>query len=171
MDEWLDIVDESDTVIGCAPRYRIHAEGHYHRSSHIVLFNSQELIFVQLRSMNKDNGPGLWDSSAAGHVDSGESYLDCAVRELREELSVVVAPEALRLVGRLKPEERNGYEFSNIFTLRSEQRPVLQVEEIDDGQWLTPKQLDHWITERSSDFTQSFHTVWNIVRENLKLRP
>jgi len=163
MDEWLDIVDESDTVIGRAPRDRIHAEGHYHRSSHIMLFNSRDQVFVQLRSMNKDNGAGLWDSSAAGHVDSGESYLDCAVRELNEELGIVVAPVALNLVGKLEPQERNGFEFSNIFTLCSEQRLVLQAEEIDDGRWLTPEELNKWILAQQSDFTQAFLEVWKTV--------
>ena len=82
MVEWLDIVDENDTVVGKAPRDQIHRENHRHRSAHIVLFNSQGQVFVQLRSMNKDNSAGLWDTSAAGHVDSGESYEQCAVREL-----------------------------------------------------------------------------------------
>jgi isopentenyl-diphosphate delta-isomerase len=163
MEEWLDIVDESDTVIGRAPRHRIHAEGHYHRSSHIMLFNSRDQVFVQLRSMNKDNGAGLWDSSAAGHVDSGESYLDCAVRELHEELGIVVTPQTLELVGRLEPDEGNGFEFSNVFTLCSEQHLVLQAEEVDDGRWLTPKELDQWIQERRADFTQVFLAVWKIV--------
>ena len=170
MEEWLDIVDESNTVIGSAPRHRVHAEGHYHRSSHIMLFNSRDQVFVQLRSMNKDNGAGLWDSSAAGHVDSGESYLDCAVRELREELGIVVPPEALDMVGNLEPQERNGYEFSNIFTLCSEQRLVLQAEEIDDGKWLTPGELDQLIEQQRSDFTEAFLVVWNIVSVGLKLQ-
>ena len=170
MEEWLDIVDESDTVIGCAPRHRIHAEGHYHRSSHIILFNSRDQVFVQLRSMNKDNGAGLWDSSAAGHVDSGESYLECAVRELHEELGIVVTPQALELVGRLEPEERNGLEFSNVFTLCSEQQLVLQAEEVDDGRWLSPKELDQWITGRGADFTEVFLAVWNMVCSSSNLQ-
>ncbi len=38
----------------------------------------------------------------------------------------------------LEPEEGNGFEFSNVFTLCSEQDLVLQAEEVDDGRWLTP---------------------------------
>lgn len=167
MIEWLDIVDEGDMVIGRAPRTRIHAEGRYHRSSHIVLFNSKDQVFVQLRSMNKDNGAGLWDSSAAGHVDSGESYLDCAVRELHEELGISIVPSALEQVGKLEPEEHNGYEFSTIYTVRSEQRLVLQAEEIDDGLWVTQQELEKWIQERGAEFTQSFLAIWNVVRSSL----
>ena len=38
--------------------------------------------------MVKDESPGLWDSSAAGHVESGENYISCANRELKEELEL-----------------------------------------------------------------------------------
>ena len=63
-----------------------------HRAVHILVFNQRGELFLQKRSMSKDNDPGMWDSSAAGHVDSGESYLDCATREIEEELGVEFSP-------------------------------------------------------------------------------
>ncbi len=164
MTEWLDIVNEDDIVIGRAPRDQIHSQGHFHRSSHVALFNSNGQIFVQLRSQNKDSGAGLWDISAAGHVDSGESYLDCAVRELNEELGVIVSPDMLTSAGRLRPEERNGFEFTEVYTLCSEQIPVLQKEEIDDGVWLSPDELDAWILRQQEAFTEVFMAVWPMAR-------
>lgn len=38
--------------------------------------------------MNKDMQPGKWDTSVGGHVGFGQSYLDAAHREGREELGV-----------------------------------------------------------------------------------
>lgn len=164
MIEWLDIVDDNDIVIGRAPRDQIHAENHFHRSSHIVLFNAQGEVFVQLRSMSKDNSPGLWDTSAAGHVDSGEDYLHCAVRELAEELGVITNAESLKFISSLPPEARNGFEFTRIFTLVSDQALILQPEEIDDGRWLSPSELDAWIEKKRSLFTDSFPMIWRLVR-------
>lgn len=164
MSEWLDIVDDNDEVIGRAPRDQIHREKHFHRSSHIVVSNSVGEIFVQLRSLSKDNGAGLWDTSAAGHVDSGENYLDCAVRELSEELGVVVSPDELLWVKRLDPHVRNGFEFTDIFTLCCDQPLVLQAEEIDGGVWLMPDALDAWLDKEASVFTEVFRTIWPIVR-------
>ena len=47
--------------------------------------------------MSKDREPGKWDSSSSGHVDSGEDYDACTVRELREELDLTVPKTPERL--------------------------------------------------------------------------
>lgn len=163
MTEWLDIVDETDSVIGRAPRDQIHREGHRHRSTHIVLFNSRGQIFVQLRSRFKDVAAGLWDTSAAGHVDSGESYEACAVRELHEELGVRVSIDQLRSVGRLRPEQRNGFEFTQVYAVCSDQSLVLQEEEVEDGRWLSVDELGAWIEQSPADFTQVFRVIYPMI--------
>jgi isopentenyl-diphosphate Delta-isomerase len=166
MAEWLDIVNQYDEVIGRATRDEIHRENHFHRSAHIALFNSCGEVFVQLRSKNKDNDPGLWDTSAAGHVDSGESYLDCAIRELDEELGVQVSAEVLQLVGHLHPDPGNGFEFTRIYTACSDQSLVLQTEEVDDGVWMRSSALDAWMDRDPDVFTGVFRTIWPIVRNH-----
>lgn len=161
--EWLDIVDDDDVVVGRAPRDVIHREGHMHRAVHIMVSNSQGLWFVQKRSANKDTNPGLWDTSAAGHVDSGESYQACAVRELQEELGIVVDEGALVSCGRLKPLEETGFEFVELFRVISDQPLTLEVEEISDGRWLDPEALHGWMCSNPHEFTSVFHTVWDLA--------
>ncbi len=82
------MVDSEDMVIGKASRHQVHNNDLMHRSVHILVFNSTGSLFLQKRAMIKDESPGLWDSSAAGHVESGEDYISCAKRELKEELSL-----------------------------------------------------------------------------------
>ena len=96
-EEIFDVVNERDEVVGQNTRREVHRLGLKHRAVHVLVFNSRGETFLQKRSMNKDREPGKWDSSASGHVDSGEDYDACAVRELREEigLSVAEAPERL----------------------------------------------------------------------------
>ena len=87
-EEWLSEVDEQDVVIGRRRRDEIHRLGLRHRSVHILVFNPGGELFLQRRSLSKDIHPGLWDTSAAGHVDAGEAYERTAWRELGEELGI-----------------------------------------------------------------------------------
>ena len=42
-------------------------------------------ILLQQRSHKKIIHPLLWDVSTAGHIDAGESFLEAALRETKEE--------------------------------------------------------------------------------------
>ena len=97
-EEIFDVVNDRDEVIGQAPRREVHRTGLKHRAVHVLVFNARGEIFLQKRSMSKDTFPGAWDSSASGHLDSGEAYDACAVRELREEIGLSLAVLARRSV-------------------------------------------------------------------------
>src|SRR4051812_43883356 len=85
-EEVFDVVNELDEVIGQERRSVVHRTGLRHRAVHVLVFNSKGELFLQKRSMTKDTFPGAWDSSASGHLDTGEDYEACALRELGEEL-------------------------------------------------------------------------------------
>jgi isopentenyldiphosphate isomerase len=88
-----DVVNDDDEIIGREPRSVVHARGLRHRAVHVLVFNAAGQLFLQKRSMTKDNDPGLWDSSCSGHVDSGESYAVAAERELMEEIDNALSRE------------------------------------------------------------------------------
>src|ERR1700683_2112391 len=89
-EEIFDIVNERDEVVGQNTRREVHARGLWHRAVHVLVFNARGEVFLQKRSLKKDIAAGKWDSSASGHLDSGEDYDACAVREVREELGLKV---------------------------------------------------------------------------------
>src|SRR5687767_10585870 len=90
-EEIFDVVNERDEVVGRERRSEVHRTGLKHRATHVLIFNSRGEIFLQKRSMKKDTHPGVWDSSASGHLDCGEDYDVCAAREVQEELGVTLA--------------------------------------------------------------------------------
>src|SRR6476661_7514198 len=96
-EEIFDVVNEHDEVIGQERRSEVHRLGLQHRAVHVLVFNARGDVFLQKRSMKKDTFPGAWDSSASGHLDTGETYDACALRELREEIGLKVeqVPEKL----------------------------------------------------------------------------
>ncbi len=87
-DEIVAIVDEHNNVVGSAPRREVRAKRLPHRSTYILVFNSQGELFVQKRTMTKDVFPGYYDAVTGGVVLAGESYEENAARELAEELGV-----------------------------------------------------------------------------------
>jgi isopentenyldiphosphate isomerase len=95
-EEIFDVVNERDEVIDARPRREVHRLGLKHRAIHVLVFNARGETFLQKRSMTKDREPGKWDSSSSGHVDSGEDYDACAVRELREEIGLTAAQAPAR---------------------------------------------------------------------------
>src|SRR5437016_1786315 len=96
-EEIFDVVNERDEVICQKTRREVHRLGHKHRAVHVLVFNSRGEIFLQKRSTSKDTHPGVWDSSSSGHLDCGEDYDACAIRELREEVGLLIEKPPQRL--------------------------------------------------------------------------
>lgn len=91
-DEIVAIVDEQNHVIGAVPRREMRAQRLPHRSTYILVFNSQGELYVQKRTMTKDVFPGYFDPATGGVVLAGESYEESAARELEEELGIRGVP-------------------------------------------------------------------------------
>jgi isopentenyldiphosphate isomerase len=158
-EEIFDVVNERDEVIDRRPRSEVHRTGLRHRAVHVLVFNARGEVFLQKRSMTKDTSPGLWDSSSSGHVDSGEDYDACAVRELREEIGLAVAqtPERLFKIAACK---ETGQEFLWVYRCASEGPFTLHPEEIETGKWFSPAAVTQWTKERPEVFADGFLLLW-----------
>lgn len=159
-DEIFDVVDEQNRVVGTASRAEVHKRGLRHRACHIIVFDPQGRVLVQQRSLTKDNSPGLWDSSSAGHVDSGETYTACAIRELGEELGLLIAAADLQEQFLLSPEPANGMEFAMVYTIQTDQSIEPDKVEVAAVRWLAAAELDAWIARSPDDFTEVFRNIW-----------
>jgi isopentenyldiphosphate isomerase len=83
-EEQLDIIDKDDHVIGQAAKGVAHAKGLRHRVGAVLLEREDGKYLIPTASAVKVEAGRLYHS-AAGHVLSGESYKDSAMRELLEE--------------------------------------------------------------------------------------
>jgi isopentenyldiphosphate isomerase len=94
--EYIDVLSDTGEPTGIMKsREDVHARGDVHRTIHVWMVHSVLGILLQKRSPLKENHPGLWDLSCAGHISAGETSLEAAVKELREELGIAVTPEDL----------------------------------------------------------------------------
>jgi len=157
--EIFDVVNERDEVVGRAPRKEVHARGLLHRAVHVLVINARGEVFLQKRSMQKDTAKGKWDSSASGHVDSGEDYDHCAVRELREEIGLQLAKVPKRIL-RVEACKETGQEFVWVYRCASEGPFTLHPDEIERGDWFAPDKVSQWIRERPEDFASAFVLIW-----------
>ena len=160
MAEIFDVVNERDEVVGQSPREEVHRLGLMHRAVHVLVFNSRGQIFLQKRSMNKDRQPGLWDSSASGHVDSGEGYDACAVREVREEIGLRLKASPER-VFKLTASPETDQEHVWVYRCTSEGPFTLNEDEIERGGWFAPEKVTRWIAERRHEFASAFVVIWS----------
>ncbi|NUN93327.1 MAG: ribosomal RNA small subunit methyltransferase A [Verrucomicrobiae bacterium] len=156
-EELFDIVDDQDRVVGRAPRRRVHAEQLRHRAIHLFVWNARGQILLQRRSPLKDLAPNAWDSSAAGHLASGEGYEACARREVLEELGARLSLSPLR---KFAPVEALGWEHVQLYEARAEGPFRFSAAEISELRWWNPTEVDAAIARHPDDFAPSFRHLW-----------
>jgi isopentenyldiphosphate isomerase len=162
-EETLDVVNDRDEVIGRRTRREVHRLGLIHRAVHVLVFNAAGQVFLQKRSLKKDRQPGLWDSSASGHVDSGEGYDACAVRELREEIGLHLSAPPQRLF-KLAASPQTDQEHVWVYRCEAEGPFTLAPDEIERGDWFTPKEVTRQMAEQPQAFASSLLLIWRQLK-------
>jgi 8-oxo-dGTP pyrophosphatase MutT (NUDIX family) len=112
--------------------------------------------------MLKDTAKGQWDSSSSGHLDSGEEYDTCAVRELREEIGLFLAQPPRRLF-KIDACVETGWEFCWVYRCENEGPFTLHPEEIERGGWFAPEFVTQWLEENPQDFARAFRLIWKLL--------
>ena len=143
------VVDGQDRFLRWEERPVIHKERLVHRSVHVLIFDSQARLVIQLRHPDKDNNPNVWDVSCAGHVEESDYtgppdddldalYKGVAVRELAEELGVSAELEEL---ARFTPIKDVHYEQIRLYCGTSDGPYVIQEEEVSEIRSVTQDEL------------------------------
>ena len=161
-EEVFDVVNERDEVVGQQIRSEVHRLGLMHRAVHVLVFNAAGQVFLQKRSMNKDRQPGVWDSSSSGHVDAGEHYDACAVRELREEIGLRLREPPERLF-KLAASQETDQEHVWVYRCAAEGPFQLDPEEIERGDWFSCEEVTRWTAARPQDFATAFLVIWSKI--------
>ncbi len=132
-DEIVVIVDEKNNVVGAAPRSQMRAQGLAHRATYILVFNSMGDLYVQKRTSLKDIYPGYYDVAAGGVVLDGETYEECAKRELEEEMGIRGIP-LTQLFG-FYHEDGGIRVWGMVYRCIYDGKIVLQEEEVESGEF------------------------------------
>ena len=87
-DEVLSLCDLADNEIGFMMRRLKVNQLVINRCSSVIIMHPASAFYVQKRKKTKSWCPGYWDLTFGGLVRYGESYMDNAVREIKEELNI-----------------------------------------------------------------------------------
>lgn len=158
-DEPFDVVDENDQPVRIVPRSVVHSEQLLHRAVHILVFNTRGELLLQKRSAWKDREPLKWDSSAAGHLEVGETYAAAADRETLEELGI--SPQLVSL-GKIRACSNTGREFVEVFTGVHNGPFVLPPSEVEGALHFGVESIRAWLAARPQDFAPGFLEVWKL---------
>lgn len=164
--ELLWLVNDQDEPLGSLARGKIHAQKLLHRSVHILVFNPEGQVLLQLRAMSKDENPGLWDSSAAGHVDYGERYDASAVREIREELGITIGVDKLGFLFKMGALPEFGNEFVQVYQVRWGGAVQPEAGEITDVRWFEPGEMDAALSCDDPALTGTLKRIWRLYRNS-----
>ena len=128
------------------PRRRLWGRGAY-----VLVFDAAGSLYVTTRSARKDVYPGLRDVVTSGVVSAGESYVDTATRELREELGFEGSePEQLFAFRWVDASCRV---WGAVFSARCD-GPVRHADgEVAAGEWLPMREVTTRLAAEPGQFT------------------
>ncbi len=147
MEEWVDVVNEQNEVVGSAARSEMRKQKLWHRASYIVIRDFSGLIYVQKRTATKDYCPSMLDACCGGVMQSGEDVLLSAYRELAEEMGISTVE--LTDHGWFQYTDDNNHVWGALYSCVYEGTLLLQKEEVESVQKLS---LDE-IFSRTDEFT------------------
>ena len=159
--EYVDVVDSVGKFTGKRElKSAVHQDGSWHMTVHIWCVNDRYEVLMQRRAPTKEKYANFWDISVAGHVSSGESPRESAVRELLEEIGVTAVPDDLLYIGTVEQRYTSSdaryvdNELCEVYflpLLREIDTFVIQKEELTELKWVPLAELGTWITEGRAD--------------------
>lgn len=140
--EWLDLVDENDCVIGKMQRQEVHERGLTNfRAVQLFIENDQGLLWIPRRAAHKVTYPLGLDFSVSGCVDSGETYEQALIREAQEEVNLVLQEGQYEYLGYLTPHQHGTAAFQKVYKLKSNVSPDYNEQDFCEASWMKPQEL------------------------------
>lgn len=120
--------------------------GQYVMVVDIWVINCNNEILIQKRSRLKKDLPGTW-ATHSGCALAGESSVQAAMRELKEEIGIVIDPKRISKLNR----KIRGKLLSENFIVEQEidiSDATLQLEEVSQIKWVSAQQLRKMVNHR-----------------------
>ena len=137
--EIVDRLDNKRRPLNKTAERHENVDGEYRQSVHTWIQNSKGEFLIQKRTPNKRAWPNMW-SQTGGAVDAGETTLQAALRECKEELGIDINPNNIELVMTF----RRKFDFVDVWLVKQDidiSELVLQEDEVADVKWATVEEI------------------------------
>ncbi len=166
----LDVVNEEDEVIGQEDFIVVHSQGLRHRSVQILVIEYPDYriqssrMLVAERSKKQEASALKLHCPVGGHVRAGETYLDAALRQYREELfhENLDLPMGVMLneLQRYKNDSRPTNKENTCLFLTQMSGPFFpDPKEISRLFWQEPEELYDDMRHNPDNYTHTFKTA------------
>lgn len=144
--ELLDLVNKDDEVIGEILKGKANQDPDLiHREIGVIIYDNENKVLLQQRSLKKKVHPGLWAVSCAGHVPKGMKPLDAAHMELREELGFDTTLHFVeKNLDEIPTETRFVYWFTGKYP---GDKIKLEPEEVEQVKWVSQENFKKFVNE------------------------
>lgn len=137
-------------------------DGEYKLSVHVWILNSKGEVLIQKRNENLKRNPGKW-AYTGGIVDEGETSLEGAIRETKEELGINVEDKIEYLLSFKR--ERG---FVDVWLVKYDidiENITLQGEEVSEAKWVSIKELKELMN--SGKFVKAIDLYYDLFEKLL----
>lgn len=162
--EFVEMFDNKRKPLGKVTERYNNIEGEYSQGSHVWIINSKGELLIQKRTPTKKLYPNLW-SITSGGTDTGETTLETAFREVKEELGIELKLEEVELMMSYK---RN-HDFVDVWLVRKDidlKNIVMQPEEVAEVKWVTAEELNEMIQNKQTP--KSLEIYFGFLRQLIK---
>ena len=173
--EYVDIFDKNNNATGeIKEKTRAHEDGNFHRTAHIWIINDKKELLLQKRSATKKSHPNCWDISGAGHIRAGESIINGAIRELKEELGVVATEEDFEYIATIKSiKNPKNMEFQYVYLLKCNktiEEYTFEDDEVSEVKYVFYEELEKMVKERTEGLLiheDEYKKLFEYIRQNI----
>lgn len=175
MEEKFDVLNELGEFTGeIATREECHKKGLWHRAVYAFIIDNNGNILLQKRSGNKKLWPNMWDVTVGGHVDAGEFGRQALIREVKEELGIIINDNDIKyLVSSTSINEQGDiinkhYNECYLITKNIDISDVkIQKEEVSEVRYFSKGELLKRISNNYEDLTEKTGP-WNFLKKILE---
>ncbi len=171
--EILEIVDEKGKLTKeILEKELAHDKNLLHNEIVVLIVNDRKEILLQKRSPKKRFKPNKW-GLCAGHVDAYETLDEAALREMHEEVGLIVEQEDLHPFYRREINKKsinsNIQYYYYVKTNLKEEDFTIQKEEVSEVKWVALENIKKWLEEGMTSFDnfKVFEEIQKVLeREN-----